>query len=280
MGVTGLQHHTGGINLTMRNKKIARMLTLLALAVLGGALLLGTACSDDDDDGASPEDLAAVEDIFKQTAEGDESDADFVLEHLTDNMIETTFFSTREDCAANADECIGEGSTVESISGTEIDGDSATLTAVLDFGTFEVAMVREDDVWKVDSIQAASDEVAEGIPLVDLGLGEFVFGLDDTTIPSDGNFAFHVNNAGAQNHEVIVFPIPEGMTLEELMESEEGPEPVGFKVFITPGQTVDMTFVEPLAAGNYALVCFFPDTSSEEMTEHAELGMVKEFTVG
>jgi hypothetical protein len=51
------------------------------------------------------------------------------------------------------------------------------------------------------------------------------------------------------------------------------------KVFIRPGQVVDMAFGGSLEPGQYALVCFLPDTSDPEFTAHIDKGMFAEFTV-
>jgi len=224
--------------------------------------------------------IAEVEETFTQTFESDATNADYFFAHVTDNLITTVLFApSRAECEANPEECIGEPGTVESIEGTTIEGDTASLTATVDFGVFDVGMVQADDVWMVDSFQAVSDEVAEGTPLVELTLGEFVFGFDDTTIPADGNFAFDVTNGGGQVHEVVVVPVAADVPLEQALEDVQEEDTVGFKLFIQPGQEVDMAFEQPFAPGRYALVCFFPDTSSPEMTSHAELGMVNEFTI-
>jgi heme/copper-type cytochrome/quinol oxidase subunit 2 len=249
----------------------------VAFVALG---LLLAACGDDDE-GASAEEIQSVEDIVTQVFESSPDDADFLFEHVTDNLLETVFFTSREDCAANAEECIGEPSAVESISGTAIDGDTATTTVVSDFGPSEVGLVRADGVWMVDSLQAGSDELPEGVVSIDLTLAEFAFVFDDAEIPSDGNIAFHASNMGVQAHEVVVIDIPEGTELEEAIESvgaEEVP-PLGFKVYIQPGQKVDMAPDAPLEPGHYALICFFPDTSDPEFAPHIEKGMVKEFAI-
>lgn len=257
-----------------------RTLVGLVAVALGGALIFSVACGGGDDE-ASPEEIQAVEDIMRQAFESSGENADFFFAHVTDNLIETVLLSTREECEANAAECIGEPTTVESVSGTQIDGDTATSTVVSDFGTLEVGLLREDDVWMVDSLAAASDEVPEGAAIVDLGLSEFAFQFNADDIPADGNFAFHATNTGAQAHEVVVVNLPLDANLEETIErieTEEEP-PVAFKVYIQPGQEVDMAFEAPLEPGRYALVCFFPDTADPEMTPHYLKGMVAELTV-
>lgn len=250
-----------------------------AFLAVGALAVAGVACGDDDDSDADQ--AAEVEEVTRQTMESGGENAEYVFAHVTDNLIETLFFSTRDECEANPVECLGEPAAVQSLSATTVDGDLATTVAVADFGTFEVALVREDDTWKIDALRAASDEVPEGAAIVDLALGEFSFGFDASAIPADGNFAFRAKNGGAQVHEVVVVEVPEGQELEQALEpifAEEVP-PLALKVFIHPGQTVDVAFEEPLAAGNYALVCFFPDTSDPEFTAHLEKGMVAEFAV-
>jgi hypothetical protein len=249
---------------------------LLLVTSLIGLSAMG--CNDDGDDEASAEEIAEVEALINQLLNTGPEEADFFFEHVTDNLIENVLFSTREECTANAAECIGEPSPPTSVSETEIDGDTATSTVELDFGTVEMSLVREDDVWKADSLQATSDELPEDATAVDLSLVEFAFDFSPEDIPDDGNFGFAVSNDGDQPHEVVVMSIPADADPLEAVQAAEGP-PAGFKVFIQPDQEVDMAFEAPLAPGRYAMVCFFPDTSDEAQTPHADKGMVNEFTI-
>jgi hypothetical protein len=252
------------------------------LALLAGALALAAvACGDDDDDAAAS--IAEVEAITRTTVESDGSNAEYVFEHVTDNLIQTVFFSNREECTASPVECIGEPASILSMSGTEVDGDNASTQVVLsDLGPFRIDLVREDGTWKIDALLADSDEVPEGAAIVDLSLVDFAFGFERGDIPAGGNFAFRADNDGQQTHEVVVLNIPDGSTLEEAVEAvanEEVP-PLVFKVFIRPGQEdVDIAFESPLAPGKYALVCFFPDTSDPTFAAHIEKGMLAEFEV-
>lgn len=244
-------------------------------------LLLGAAACGDDEDQPAPEELQAVEDVATSLFEASGAEVDYVLAHATDNIFETVFFTTPDDCASAPDECIGEPSSVQAVSGTEIDGDTATTTVVSDFGIFKVGLVRESGVWKGDSLQAGSDEVPDGAARVDLSLVDFAFGFDRAAIPANGNFAFHITNEGQQTHEVVVVSIAEGQDLEQAVGAvaEEVVPPVALKVFIRPGQQLDMAFEEPLPPGKYALVCFFPDTNDPEFAAHIDKGMFAEFTV-
>lgn len=263
--------------------RVRRARWLGAVGLLLAGLIAGTtamAC-DDDNSEASAAEIQEVEDILRDVVGSDGSNAEFFFAHVTDNVIESVLFSTREECEANAVECIGEPLPVTGFTGTRIDGDRATSVALVDFTTLELGVIREAGVWKVDSVQAASDEVPAGATVVDLELVDFAFGFDRSAIPADGNFAFHVTNNGQQMHEVVVVGIPPGEDLEGALAAVESEEaaPLAAKVYARPGQSFDMAFDEPLAPGNYALVCFFPDTTDPEFTGHIEKGMVAEFTV-
>jgi len=257
-----------------------RWLLLIAVAISALAFVF-VACGDDDDGGgASAEEIAAVEQLFTQVFESDATNADFFFEHVTDNLIENVLFSTREDCVANAEECIGEPSPVESVSDTVIDGDTATLTVTSDALTLQVGLVREGDVWKVDSAQALSDEVPEGADAVDVSLTEFAFTFDEATIPADGNLYFRASNDGEQPHELAVAPIPaDAEDVLAALESIDEESIVAFKLFIVPGQEVDVAVNAPLEPGRYAMVCFFPDRDDPEGTPHAVKGMIADFTL-
>lgn len=263
------------------NTRFSRRARLAAL-VASIALVTATAAACDDDDDPSDEDIRAVEETIRIGVESSPAEVETLLARLTDNMLATTYFATREECLANAEECVGEPSTVESISDIEVDGDTATATVTWDFGTFIVGLVREDGIWRADTLKAASDDLPDGADAVDLELVDFAFGFDRGDIPAGGNFAFRVRNSGEQTHEVVLVAIPSGSSVEEAVEavgSEEMP-PLGLKVYIRPGQEdVHMVFEAPLEPGNYALVCFFPDTTDPEFAAHVEKGMIAEFTV-
>lgn len=260
-----------------------RVIVLAIVAVIALFSFAAFACGDDGDDGPSEAEIQEVEDVVRQLFEASGAEVDFVLEHATDNLIENVFFTTREECAAAPDDCIGEGEAAESITDIEIDGDKATAIAAAPFGTFNVGLIREDGVWKGDSLSAASDELPEGATVVDLSLKDFAFDFSADDIPADGNFGFAVTNDGEQMHEVIVQKVPEDLDLQQAIMADEPPagvEDVAFKILITPGQEVNMSLGDAaLGPGRYALLCFFPDTEDPEMTPHALKGMLNEFTI-
>ena len=90
-----------------------------------------------------------------------------------------------------------------------------------------------------------------------------------------------------QSHELALASIPEGVTVDEVIQSFATTEGQGLPgvEFIAgtgaePGQKSNLVFTEPLAAGRYLMICFRPDTAeAPEGTPHALKGMVKDFTV-
>ena len=229
---------------------------------------------------------------------GTQQDHDYYLEHVTDNFNSLWGYPTVADCAADIEECIGENSMDppkrESL---KLDGDKATITFTETEHSpsgdpvtisFDISLVKEDGVWKADSMTAGDDEIPSGIDLVSLELHEMAFLYDSANASlKSGKFAFDIENKGAQVHEAVLLHLKKEGPLEELMESmgPEGPDPevigfLGVKVPVMPGASAKMAIPE-LETGRYALICFLPDTSvpGEEKPPHFALGMVSEFEV-
>ena len=216
-------------------------LTLMAASAVTCLFFFASAaCSDDKPSAAE---LSEVEDIASRTFQSSPAEADFFFAHVTDNLLKTVLFSSREDCMANAVECIGEPSPVLEMKATAIDGKKAHTTVVAPFGTFVLRLIRENGMWKVDAMEATSDDLPPGVKSVDLHLVDFAFDFKAADIPSSGTFGFHVKNDGHQAHEVVVVKLPPGGSVEDaLSQMGDDEEPAGLKLFIQPGQTVDMAF--------------------------------------
>lgn len=107
------------------------------------------------------------------------------------------------------------------------------------------------------------------------------------TIPRRGMLTFE--NFSSQNHFLSLVKLQKGKTakdfaawLDGIMEGEEGPPPVNFRVtfdsgVVSPGHTVAMNYRLP--KGDYVLVCFWPDASMGGMP-HAFMGMFRGIKVG
>jgi hypothetical protein len=102
---------------------------------------------------------------------------------------------------------------------------------------------------------------------------------------------WHFTNTGEQTHEIVVYRIEEGETIdavttavmEALMAAAPGtpPDMPYEKAFSFVGMSPDENaWMEVrLESGTYAALCFIPDATSEEMTTHLAHGMIRLFTV-
>jgi len=99
-----------------------------------------------------------------------------------------------------------------------------------------------------------------------------------------------LSNAGEQPHFLVLWGVPEGTTMQQVMDTigafGSGTPVPGMLAFQYLRDVYDTTFVSggqhewiqvDLDAGTYAAVCFFPDRASG--APHALMGMITVFTV-
>lgn len=96
-------------------------------------------------------------------------------------------------------------------------------------------------------------------------------------LPTEGTFSF--KNSDTQPHFVVLQQVQEGTTVEDVMESfkSEGQPawalPAGLETdVLSPGRQMTMDYELP--AGQYVVLCFFPDPKMKGMP-HSMMGMVK-----
>lgn len=96
-----------------------------------------------------------------------------------------------------------------------------------------------------------------------------------------GNRTIRVHNAGKQHHEVQLVQLPPGVSLGNFMkwlEKQEGPPPgkaIGGISGLDPGK--HQHFTAHFTPGNYALICFLPDTGDGK--PHFVHGMAQQIAV-
>ena len=279
--------------------KFGKYLGFMVLAALMASLLAFSACKDDKKDSdvksspsptANPEEIAAIEQLVTDlvaTDPTDPADVDFFFAHVTDALLEGFFSTTREECMADAVNCIGDPSEVSSITNTTVSGDSASADAELgaepDSENYTFVFVLDGDVWTLDELHTISPEIPAGVTAIDVQLNEFAFGFNRSSI-KDGNIAFAAENIGQQNHQVGLAKLDEGVVLDEAIHYEGDGDPPGVTTVtatgpILPGDKFNVVLEQPLEPGRYAVFCFFPDTDDPEQTPHAFKGMTAEFEV-
>jgi hypothetical protein len=291
---------------------VRRNLWFVLLLAMMAAPVLVTACGDDDDDegdaGGNAEDIGAVEETLTRLLEADptvQEDVDFWLAHVTDNALESFFGTTREECAANAEDCIGESTPVEGFEGTSVTDSQATTTVTDADGTvYTTDLVLEDGAWKLDEVRFGPAQIPAGVTAIDVEMNEYAFIFDSSAIV-DGNVGFPFENVGQEPHELAILKTNEEFDLQTVIDSlgdeggdgeEEGasPSPEGeeggspddelppgvddifFGGFAPPGASGNAVFEEPLEPGTYMMFC---SVTNEDNVTHAELGMAQEFEV-
>jgi hypothetical protein len=267
-----------------------RLAAICAATAIAGAAFAMAAC---DDDGGSEEDEADVQaaiDNFNQAMV--DGDAELLSQVMTEDGALEVFQVTLEDAAADPSLFATgeEGRDDFVVSEIEVDGDEAKAS-----GSFQseapgfdstpvLVLVKEDDAWKVNSLEMGEAEEPEGATTVEMTLDEFSFEFDETDITSGSTIFLEVENAGEQPHHVVFIKL-EGVTFEEALAADgeiEGVTDLGFAGNFAPGDSGSIAVNEPLQPGNYVFACFLPDVSVENPEEqqlHVELGMFKEFTV-
>jgi hypothetical protein len=120
------------------------------------------------------------------------------------------------------------------------------------------------------------------------------YAFSPPTTATAGQKAIQFVNSGAEPHELGVWKLEEGATMDQIIEMISGPPPTedpnatadpaaegpppfdsaGGVGAIMPGESA--YWLPNLEAGTYGLVCFVPNA---EGVPHVELGMVAEFTV-
>lgn len=253
-------------------------LTLVAVAALA---VVAAACGDDDGGAEAAEVEAAIQAASDAWNAGD---AEAFLAAFTDNGIQAIFDSTREQLQQDfGEELPGEPPFgLGEFSNTQVDGDTATTEVGAFFGglgnTTRISLVREADQWLIDGEEFITGDVPEGATAVDLALSEFAFNFEASEITS-GNFAFNVENIGAEQHDIAFARVPEDLDLEQAVRSEDEPpglEDEGYVGPFEPGTETTVLFPGPLEPGRYAMVCFVEAADGEP---HALKGMIAEFTI-
>ncbi|MBA2753093.1 MAG: hypothetical protein H0U40_01345 [Chloroflexia bacterium] len=113
--------------------------------------------------------------------------------------------------------------------------------------------------------------------LVEITMTDFAYELSQSNIPAGQTIAFNGRNDGEYAHEIIVLQLPEGATVEQVVNGEIPEEDVRFYGFAiaAPGQTAHfgLTDLEP---GTYHIICYF---DSPDGIPHVMRGMEAEFVV-
>lgn len=154
------------------------------------------------------------------------------------------------------------------------------------FGEDDVeAAIDEIDAWEEENCgiphseqsalpEGVTQEIEDGATRVDVTATDFAFEFGPVEA---GRTSFVLTNEGTEAHFLLLVKLAEGVTLEQLLASEDGEgmtEGEWETRIASAGDDEAVTFdVEP---GTYGLLCFLPTTDG---TPHTMLGMQAELTV-
>ena len=98
------------------------------------------------------------------------------------------------------------------------------------------------------------------------------------TVAESENLILHGTNTGTEDHEIVVFQLPEGADPMGVLDGSIPESDVTFigQITIPAGQQGDM-LLQGLPAGIYTTICFFP--SEVDGQPHAVHGMIDQFEV-
>lgn len=125
----------------------------------------------------------------------------------------------------------------------------------------------------------ATREREAGTTVVDVIATDFAFELGDETLTA-GRTSLVLTNNGREAHFIELFKLAEGVTMEQVMLSENGGEGLidGFwdSGAAAPGGTDEEVITLDLEPGTYGIACYI---SSADGVPHAMSGMTAQFTV-
>jgi hypothetical protein len=138
---------------------------------------------------------------------------------------------------------------------------------------------------QVKAFQVAQGDTGGSAPKADASvtMADFNFLGDVTSLPAKKT-TLEVKNGGPQPHELTVIKLNNGITVDQIKQMlnsdtpPAGPPPIDDAGGLGALQANQTGYVEmDLKAGQYAFVCFVPDTATGK--PHAALGMIKAIDV-
>lgn len=240
--------------------------------------------------GGDNADKEAIESMLRGVATASTNgDAAAYAAFFTDEGLMDDLGMTREELLAADPEEWADQLRVETITDIEIDGNTAE--ADVTFVVYESfiariapKLVKIDGEWKFN--ESPGNEflpaaIPDGVTPVGISMSDFAFGFD-TTAPGAGTRAFTFSNKASQDHEAVLFKVNDAnLDIPAALAAGEEPESMEFQgfAFAEPGESATMLFVNSLAAGRYAMLCFLPDVNDAAETPHAMKGMLTEFII-
>lgn len=239
------------------------------------------ACSSDDKKASKADTTTTTETRPKVSAEfQDYCDAAW-------DMFESDSVATAKQIQTLMDNAPAEISASINVAGPPLIAAGSDQVAFFNaFAVDEVeAAVAEIDAWEKENCKIPHDEEGAGEGATreidpaatrkNVSMLEYEFDFDEPV--AAGPTSLVATSNGAQAHFLLLVKLPEGVTLEKALKSEdtqfEGEWSSGLAA---AGGIDEEALTLNLEPGTYGMLCFIPDPDG---TPHAMKGMAKEFTV-
>jgi hypothetical protein len=137
--------------------------------------------------------------------------------------------------------------------------------------------IQDEGFWKIDSLESLPPQPEGDTAVLGVIMDEYSFTPNVPSVEAQEVVIFHGVNQGAEPHEMVVVQLPEGVTVEQLLEDESLFEQVEFYgfAFFEPGEEGDLALVG-LEPGVYTLLCF---VTAPDGQPHAAHGMYVDIEV-
>ena len=259
------------------NSRCRRVTAVAAVWAFG---LLGVACGDDDDTEAAGTTTTTTTVADGEAADEHEEYCDAVAdmgesEQFDPVVLERVRDAAPQEISAEVDYVVDAFIAAEG----DVGRASADPKVQENISVIEDFEARTCGEGGNDGGEAeAATEPLEGAQVVEITAVDHAYEGLPAEVPA-GATSFRLTNAGEAAHEMQLFRLGDGVDLDELLARDEAPSPQEIQrvggTEAGPGETVFLN-VEDLAAGRYAVVCFYPGPDGKA---HHDLGMKQTFTV-
>lgn len=202
---------------------------LLLPSVLVALILLLASCGDGANaTPAPPPEAQAIRVSYRTSAAAwNTGNVDRFLAGYTDQGVLADWGAPREAAREFLSEFIGSIPVkVVKINSIEVFGDRATVDVVRNIGAIRdrarESLVKEGGKWRVDGSEKLSPQLPSGATAIDLKYVDYGFEFK-AEATSSGEFALKVENVGKEPHEMLIYELPTGVSLESIFPGAARP---------------------------------------------------------
>ena len=240
------------------------------LAAVTAMAFIAVGCGDDDDETSTGDESteAELEEYCDLARELDEQE-DFPTTEQLERYRDSAPAEIRDTANTVVEAFLAAGD--DPFAAFEAPGMEEAFTEVIEpFEEEHCGIEHEDD--EGSDQDPSVTELDPAATRVDVTATDYAF---DFTAPSAGRTSFVMTNQGQERHVMVLFKTPEGMTTQDVLDSDGEATDEEFESD-TAAAGEEAVVTTDLTAGDWAMICYIPNAEGKS---HYELGMTKEFTI-